>query len=646
MKIKKILLSFLFIYVFLPSFVLALDYKSGDIRNEEVSVSNDEILVTKKVSKTDEDFVYNVEFVIKGESTLESSTKNVYVSVIFDRSGSMLCANGTKTSSDLFYNKHANINNQNLYCMFTDSINNNKWENAVNGAISFSKDITENISTSKINLITFASDTSNKISWTNQVFNTSDFDYPYGATNLHLAVDLAKENLDSVEDNSLKYILIISDGEPNSTELLFQSIARVKNAGIKIYTVGYDTSEVAKNILKSIASGKEYYYDATTDGIKDVLKELATDIKEVSAGKDAVLIDTIGEDFSYISGEGVVVNDKVVTYSLGEISDEKKSFNFKIRLNDNLENGWYATNNVLNEGVVLKYKDKDNQEQKLVMTSSPEVYYEKEKYPYTINYYKDSISQDNLLGTVSDYLELDEIVSVDKDKYLPIGYTSENIILNDFVIGKDDNVLNIVYEKNNYPYHIEYYKDEISRVNLVAKTKDVFREYESLVTIEDIVNDFGEDWLSLYKPDGYKNGIASTEEISIDVENNVIRVLYLKEETNYYKILYYFNGKIDNSKTVIVTDQIIGTRIENIKFEEFDNYSLKEVINYPLVVSNNADDNVIEVFYELNEEIVLPPNTFVNNNINYLPKILFIIACTSLVLFVNKKYNNVKKIKK
>lgn len=29
------------------------------------------------------------------------------------------------------------------------------------------------------------------------------------------------------------------------------------------------------------------------------------------------------------------------------------------------------------------------------MTSSPEVYYEKEKYPYTINYYKDSISQDN-----------------------------------------------------------------------------------------------------------------------------------------------------------------------------------------------------------------------------------------------------------
>ena len=66
MKIKKILLSFLFIYVFLPSFVLALDYKSGDIRNEEVSVSNDEIVVTKKVSKTQEDFVQNVQCVIDG----------------------------------------------------------------------------------------------------------------------------------------------------------------------------------------------------------------------------------------------------------------------------------------------------------------------------------------------------------------------------------------------------------------------------------------------------------------------------------------------------------------------------------------------------------------------------------------------------
>src|SRR5699024_8583530 len=111
--------------------------------------------------------------------------------------------------------------------------------------INFSKDITENIPTSKINLITFANDTSNKISWTNQVFNTSDFDYPYGATNLHLAVNLAKENLDSVEDNALKYILIISDGEPNNTNLLFKSIDKVKNAGIKIYTVGYDTSESA-----------------------------------------------------------------------------------------------------------------------------------------------------------------------------------------------------------------------------------------------------------------------------------------------------------------------------------------------------------------------------------------------------------------
>ena len=377
-----------------------------------------------------------------------------------------------------------------------------------------------------------------------------------------------------------------------------------------------------------------------------VLKELATDIKEISAGKDAVLIDTIGEDFSYVSGEGVVVKDKVVTYSLGEISDEKISFNFNIRLNDNLENGWYTTNNILNEGVILKYKDKNNQEQKIVMNSSSEVYYEKDKYPYTINYYKDSISQDNLLGTISDYLELDKIVSVEKDKYLPVGYTSENIILDDFVIGKDDNVLNIVYEKNNYPYHIEYYKDEISRVNLVAKTKDVFREYESLVTIEDIVNDFGEDWLSLYKPDGYKNGIASTEEISIDVENNVIRVLYLKEETNYYKILYYFNGKVDNSKTVIVTDQIVGTIIEDINFEEFDNYYLKEVVNYPLVVSNNASDNVIEVFYELEDEIVLPPNTFVNNNMFSLPKILLSITSALLVWFVNKKYNNVKKIKK
>ena len=63
-------------------------------------------------------------------------------------------------------------------------------------------------------------------------------------------------------------------------------------------------------------------------------------------------------------------------------------------------------------------------------------------------------------------------------------------------------------------------------------------------------------------------------------------------------------------------------------------------------MSNNASDNVIEVFYELEDEIVLPPNTFVNNNMFSLPKILLVITSALLVWFVNKKYNNVKKIKK
>ena len=120
----------------------------------------------------------------------------------------------------------------------------------------------------------------------------------------------------------------------------------------------------------------------------------------------------------------------------------------------------------------------------------------------------------------------------------------------------------------------------------------------------------------------------------------------IRKNSYEFKILYYFNGKVDNSITVIVTDQIVGTIIEDINFEEFDNYYLKEVVNYPLVVSNNATDNEIEDFYELEDEIVLPPNTFVNNNMFSLPKILLVITSALLVWFVNKKYNNVKKIKK
>lgn len=647
MKVKKLLLSLLLFLAVFPTFAFAEEYKSGDIRNSVVSASQDGITVTKKVSKTDSDYVYNVEFTIEGENVVNTFTKNVYISVVFDKSGSMLCDNGTKTSSDLFYNKAATINNQVLYCNFFDAINLSKWNNAVSGAIEFSSDIVENLPTAKLNLITFSTDVDIKGDFKNTAFKEEDFGYPNGSTNLQLAIDNAKSSLDSISEDSLKYILIISDGDPDNASSVKTSIANVKDSGIKVYTIGYDTTNNTREFLKSISSGDGFYYDANIEGLGSVLKNLATEIHEVASGSDAVMLDTLGDEFSYKSGD-VIVDGNKISYNFSEISAEKITFNFDIYLKEGLATGWYATNNINDEGVVLKYKDTNDKEKKIIITSSSEVYFEKAKANYVVNYYKDSISSENFLGKVDGELEIDSILDssmIEKDKYLPIGYNSEKVIIEDLLISDTENVVNIVYSKNKYPYHIEYYKDSISRVNLVAKTREVTCDYGEEINEDKIVNDFGKAWLNLYRPDGYKDGVLVNSNILIDVDDNVIKVIYSKQDSTFYKIEYYFNDKLDDSKTIVVKDQLIGTKIENLKFEEFANYSIQKVDNYPFTVSLNEQENIIRVYYTLDDDIVLPPNTFVDSGSSFsIITVLFIVGC--FITFVGKRNNYVKKFKK
>ncbi len=650
MKIKKILLCFLLVIFVCPSFVSAVDYQSGDIKDPIVTETKNGITITKKVSKTEEDFVYNVEFAIEGENITQTLVKDVYISVVFDRSGSMLCDSGTTTDKGIFYTKKTTINNQDLYCKFTDEVKLDKWNNAVAGAISFSKDIVSNIDSAKLNLITFASDINQKLDWSNSIFKQEDFGYPNGSTNLHLAVDKAKSEFDKISGESLKYIVIISDGDPDNVEKLKASIKNVKDAGIKVYTIGYDTTDFAKEILKEISSGDGYYFEANLDGIGEVLKKLAVELDEVASGTDAVMLDTIGKDFSYVNGENVDVLDRQVTYHFSEISAEKIVFDFNIMLDSNLDTGWYPTNDVTNDGVVLKYKDVNNQEQKIVMSSSSLVYYEKEKYPYVVNYYKDFISSENFLGKVDGSQELGSILlssNIDKDKYLPVGYHSDDVIITDFTIKEKDNVINIIYSKRSYPYHIEYYKNDTSRVNLVAKSKDIYKDYGEIITNDIIAIDFGSEWLNQYKPVGYKDGVVISDNMAIDTENNVIKVVYLEEDTTFYKIEYYFNGKIDNSKTEIVTDQLVGDIVDQLKFDEYSNYVLKSVDNYPLSLSNDGDSNVIKVYYELKDGIILPPDTSVHGNNHSFTIVSCLFICVaSFVFIVYKKYNFVKKLKK
>ena len=101
--------------------------ETGDsVTVTEGSLTNPgDIQITKTVSKTDTLGRYKVQFTVKGKDVVNqsSTTKDVYVVVVLDKSGSM---------------------------------SGNKWTNAVTGAKTFATTLLSKISNAKIALVTFS----------------------------------------------------------------------------------------------------------------------------------------------------------------------------------------------------------------------------------------------------------------------------------------------------------------------------------------------------------------------------------------------------------------------------------------------------------------------------------------------------------
>ena len=305
-KFLKFLMLFSMIFSSLqtPIQVLASEISSEDniskgaIRingkvSEDGTVSSPEskngITVTKIVSTKDAaNGKYTVKFEVKGEETTE--TRPVYIVVVFDRSGSM----GNST----------------------------KWNNAVKGAKAFAKQITESIPTSKLALVTFSTSAKESRGFDHKDFENQNnnsqnlFGKANGGTNLQAglveAQKLLENNIpDEDKPTALKYVVVMSDGEPTfynkeqsscpygeyypgysnvcgygdstsriTLEKTLAAAKSIKDGGATIFSIGY-----------SLNSNKVYTGDYTYNGetirnakltTKDILTKVATEDTEGS----------------------------------------------------------------------------------------------------------------------------------------------------------------------------------------------------------------------------------------------------------------------------------------------------------------------------------------------------------------------------
>ena len=680
-KLKYFFASAIVLVALAVSTIVFAEYKEqkGDIRfgnnisNNSITVTEGnlvkqgDIQINKTVSKIDDNGNYKVTFEVKGKDveTHTSNKKDVYAVVVLDKSNSM--CNSYNCSRD------------------------EKWTSVVNGAKTFAKTLHEKIPTANIALVTFSgskgwgdnayNDTEKLRDFAKADFSNVNFGYPDGGTNLYAGLYEANKLLTSkkVPKDAIKYVVVISDGEPTyyyddngytkgqgsymnaTTESKTKEMAKTVQKSAEVFAIGYDYNGT---ILSEVASGADHVYLSDPTTIVTKFTDIATIMGKANAGSDATLTDNIGAKFIMTDAQG-----NKYTSEKFDITEAGKTFSFNIKINeeDITEDGWYPTN----ADFELTYTDPNGTTKTIKSTKNPEVYWIAKRYDYKIEYYYDGQIDNTLTETGKDVKGTEITVSEESIKNnTKEGYslTSVNPSTRKIVISSsEENLIRVYYERNSYDYEVHYFfngnEDESLIETKSAKYNDVITTYTDKVktgyklqktenlpltigvenniinvyyvtdntqtkelsyTVEyykdgkKVENDtqvvkqtkqvLESDTLTVKKSEinvtnkyvGYKFEKTNPETIPNSInDKGVIKVYYVKDMFEY-TINYYYNGKIDNSKTES-SNAKYETVISTYPDKKEVGYKLEKTENLPLTVSEDKTKNVINVYYVIDE---------------------------------------------
>ena len=610
-KLKYFFASAIVLVAVAISTIVFAEYKEqkGDIRfgnnisNNSITVTEGnlveqgDIQINKTVSKIDDNGNYKVTFEVIGKDveTHTSNKKDVYAVVVLDKSNSM--CNSYNCSRD------------------------EKWTSAVNGAKTFAKTLHEKIPTANIALVTFAdkdgflgifdnayNDAEVLRNFDNKDFSNVNFGTPNGGTNLYAGLYEANELLtaSNVKKDAIKYVVVISDGEPTlyyddngytkgpgshmdaTTERKTKEMAKTVQKSAEVFAIGYDYNGT---ILSEVASGADHVYLSDPTTIVTKFTDIATIMGKANAGTDAVLTDNIGAKFVMTDAQG-----NKYTSEKFDITEAGKTFSFNIKINeeDITEDGWYPTN----ANFELTYTDPKGTTKTIKSTKNPEVYWVAKRYDYKIEYYYDGQIDNTLTETGKDVKGKEITVSEEsiknntKEGYsLPsVNPTTRKIVIS----SSEENVIRVYYERNSYDYEVHYFfngnEDESLIETKSAKYNDVINTYTDKVKT------------------GYKLQKTENLPLTIGVENNIINVYYVTDNTQTkelsYTVEYYKDGKKVANDTQVVkeTKQVLESDTLTVKKGEIN--VTNKYVGYkfektnPETIPNSINDKgVIKVYY-------------------------------------------------
>ena len=276
---------------------------------------------------------------------------------------------------------------------------------------------------------------------------------------------------------------------------------------------------------------------------------------------------------------------------------------------------------------------------KVISGNTIKVYYVSEEIDptivkYIIEYYYDG----EIDESATEYINADGIEHVSEDDIRDHITSHENgyILLKvanvvlDITNNTYQNIIKVYYVTelvdNKSAYTIEYYYDEIMDN---TKTDVIVADVNEEITKDYLNNKIIQNTIS-----GYRYSSISPEKliVSENVEDNIIRIYYVRgneiEERikTSYKVEYYYDGVIDNSKTEVI-EGIVGDTIVSYRNNAKEGFNFLLDINVPLRLNRDSSINVIKVYY-----VSVDPSTVTGYKIEYYYNNIQNIAKTDFIL--------------
>ena len=324
-KVKRLLSMLMVVVMALGMLPTGIAFaQDGEYNNSETAFNDTAVQATKTVSGPDNDGNYTITLNVKGDTTTSTEMQNVPADIVlvvdtstsmeYEVDGTKICGGKIEEKGRRFHwyecsncGKRYDANNHPEYCTATISMN--RLDVAKSAAKNFVNSLMNEGNDVRIGLYDFSGSNRTNVELTGVngkntlLQEINDLHCPDNGDGTSYTEGLrgAQNILNESANGRAKFIVFISDGEPNNGNTGINVANQLKQNDVTIFTVGVDLRDNQAGDLKVISSkykddsGKEQYryYSASTSGssnaLNAILEEIRKEIqKNIPAGSNVI----------------------------------------------------------------------------------------------------------------------------------------------------------------------------------------------------------------------------------------------------------------------------------------------------------------------------------------------------------------------